>query len=448
MQTDNQLRSEFRAALESVTPPAPWLVHAVTKSLDARLSTRRSFRARPQLRFNLNIVAILVLIALAVAAVGVYLTTIRPAPVPAHSGTGPLTFPTKMVTATTGWAWVEPSELWRTTDGGARWTNVTPRSQALRTSAAENHYFLDATHAWIAESHGAKNSAGHYITTSRTTDGGKTWQEGAAVGAPFVGSDLALQIFFIDQDHGWLLLPNPGSSLTDATPNLYSTDDAGLHWNLTSSVPRTFQAISRPRGTIVFSSLTTGWILASDSSLLVTHDGGATWQVQPLPVATSAGSFFDVPQFFDPKHGFMIYGSSQTAPVVLLATSDGGSTWVVRTLPGEVPFTSSFADANHGWAIGVTAADYNRIPPVPAIPLPLYKTDDGGVTWVPVATDILWGGLDGPIDVLDFVDQTTGFAIRERFMANGISQLLKTTDGGRTWTIVEAYAKPSATAGP
>jgi photosystem II stability/assembly factor-like uncharacterized protein len=104
-------------------------------------------------------------------------------------------------------------------------------------------------------------------------------------------------------------------------------------------------------------------------------------------------------------------------------------------------------------AIGVTAADFNGIPPVPAIPLPLYKTDDGGVTWVPVPTDILWGGTEGPIDVLDFVDQNNGFAIRESramsqnsYMANGHSQLLKTADGGRTWTIVEALPKPSPTA--
>jgi photosystem II stability/assembly factor-like uncharacterized protein len=447
MKTNNQLRSEFRSALESVTPPAPWLAHAVSKSLDTRLPTKQNDQARPQLRFGLHIVAILVLIGLVVAAVGIYLT-VRPALVPAHPGTGPLTFPTKMVTASTGWAWVEPSELWRTTDGGTRWTNVTPRSMGGQTSpSAEAHYFLDATHAWIVALHGATDSAGHYITTFRTTDGGEHWQEGAAVGVPFVGSDLAPQIFFIDQDHGWLLLPNRGSSPTAATPNLYTTDDAGLHWSLTSSVPRTFQAISRPRGTIVFSSLTTGWILATDSSLLVTHDGGATWQFQPLPVATSAGSWLDVPQFFDPQHGFMIYASSPTAPAVLLATSDAGSTWVVRSLPGEVPFTTDFVDANHGWAIGVTAADFNGIPPVPAIPLPLYKTDDGGVTWVPVPTDILWGGTEGPIDILDFVDQNTGFAVRERYMANGISQLLTTTDGGRTWTIVEAFAKPSATAG-
>ena len=285
MRTDSELRSEFRSALEAVTPPAPWLAQSVRKGLGTKASTRRSYRAPLQLRFGLNVVAILVLIGLAVAAVGAYLT-IQQAVVPAHRGTGPLIFPTKMVTASTGWAWVDPSGLWRTTDGGADWTDVTPPSVSGRLSSyAVSHDFLDATHAWIAESgQGAAGGAEHYITTLRTTDGGKTWQEGAPVGGPFTTSDLFPQLFFIDQNHGWLLRGTQSSSPKASTSSLYSTDDAGLHWSFTSSVPLTFQAISVPRPPIAFSSLTTGWILAADSSLLVTHDGGATWHVHPLPV--------------------------------------------------------------------------------------------------------------------------------------------------------------------
>src|SRR5207244_12563623 len=100
MKTDNQLRSEFRSALESVTPAAPWLAHAVSKSLDTRLSTKQNDQARPQLRLGLNVVAMLVLIGLVVAAVGVYLT-VHPAVVPAHPGVGRVFYPTKMVTAST-----------------------------------------------------------------------------------------------------------------------------------------------------------------------------------------------------------------------------------------------------------------------------------------------------------------------------------------------------------
>src|SRR5438093_4204052 len=442
MRTDGQLRSEFRSALESVTPAAPWLADAVRKSLGTRLSTRRSDRAQPQLRFGLNVVAILVLIALAVAAVGVYVTTHQSVAPAAHPGIGRIFYPTKMVSASTGWSWVDSATLWRTTDGGAHWTNVSPPSPPGRLSPyTDTAYLLDTSHAWVAESSpGADGGAGPYVTTFRTTDGGRTWHEGAPIGGQ------SPNLFFIDQNHGWLLLPTQGTSAS-----LYSTDDAGLHWNFTSSAPWTVRPTSVGRSTITFTSLTTGWI--SGGNLMVTHDGGVTWHVQPLPVTLSTGSYVGSPTFFDLQRGITWFDPQPTAPsccprarpdpAPLLATSDGGSTWVARSLPGEAPLqlALNFVDANHGWAIGGTVAEWDA---VPSVPLPLYRTNDGGLTWVRVPTNVLWRyPKASAIDMLDFVDQNTGFAVRRRGeVPNDYTQLLKTTDGGRTWTVV-VEARPT-----
>jgi photosystem II stability/assembly factor-like uncharacterized protein len=442
MRTESELRSEFRSALEAVTPPAPWLAHAVKKGLGTRPSTRRADWAPLQLRFGLNVVAILVVIGLAVAAVGVYLT-VHQAVVPAHPPTGRVFLPTKMVTASTGWAWVDPgspelrSELWRTTDGGAHWTNVTAPSVPDRLSPyTETHYLMDATHAWIAESgQGTAGSGGPYITTFRTTDGGKTWHEGASIGglSPLSSSP---QLFFLDQNHGWLLRPTEGSA-PKAQITLYSTDDAGVHWKLTSSGAWPVQPINPM---MVFSSLTTGWILGTNGSLLVTHDGGVTWQVQPLPITPDARGGISSPKFFDPQHGQIVAWASSSSSVVLLVTSDGGSTWVVRSLPGEFQWLAgNFVDANHGWAV----AGQGPISSEAAVDLPLYKTDDGGLTWVPVLTNILFTSPEGPIGFFFFVDSNNGFAVRYDNRFSGFSQLLKTTDGGRTWTVVvEALQTP------
>ena len=99
-------------------------------------------------------------------------------------------------------------------------------------------------------------------------------------------------------------------------------------------------------------------------------------------------------------------------------------------------FGGNFVDANHGGVIAGTAADFNA---VPAVSLPLYRTDDGGLTWVRVPTNAIWRSRAdriGPIDIVRFVDQNNGFAVREKDQANGYVQWLRTTDGGRTWTVV------------
>jgi len=423
------------------------------KGLGTKLATRRADQVRVQLRFGLNVVAILVLMALVVAAVGVYLT-LHQSVVPAHPGAGHVFFPTKMITASIGWSWVGSSELWRTTDAGANWTNVSPPSlpDRLLHYRGDLHgpvyysdfaYLLDATHAWVAETgHSAAFGGGLYIATFRTTDGGKTWHEGASIGG------VSPELFFIDQDHGWLLLPAQDSPPTDSTRTLYSTDDAGLHWNLKSSALWTGWFCCSPGPeTMTFSSLTTGWI--SGENLMVTHDGGVTWHVQPLPVTVSTESYVSVPTFFDPRRGIAFFDphpagcSSGCPPAVLdparlLVTTDGGSTWVVRSIPGEAPlqWPVDFVDADHGWVIAGTAADFLSDP---GVPLPLYRTDDGGLTWVSVPTNVLWLSQKahmGPIEEIDFVDQNNGFAVRRKYLALDYTQLLKTTDGGRTWTVV------------
>ena len=289
---------------------------------------------------------------------------------------------------------------------------------------SDTAYLLDATHAWVAETgHGAAFGGGLYIATFRTTDGGKTWHDGAAV------AGVSPTLFFLDENHGWLL-----QSAHDTPANLYSTDDAGLHWNFTSSAAWTGGLFTSVLA-VTFSSLTTGWISATDGSLWVTHDGGVTWQVQPLPITPDADGGITPPRFFDPQHGLISAWVSSASPAVLLVTSDGGTTWIVRSLPWEHAFEIDFADADHGWAIAGPGDIFDA--PAAALPLPLYKTDDGGQTWAPVQTNILLRTPgDGVIGPFHFVDRNNGFMVRYASQSNGYTQWLKTTDGGRTWTVV------------
>jgi photosystem II stability/assembly factor-like uncharacterized protein len=93
----------------------------------------------------------------------------------------------------------------------------------------------------------------------------------------------------------------------------------------------------------------------------------------------------------------------------------------------------------HGWAVAGSRATMIFQPPAsvtsPTLPLPLYWTDDGGLTWKRVQTDLQLQGAAGRVATVYFVDSEVGFAIRQP-TTNGLRQLLRTADGGHTWTLI------------
>ena len=96
--------------------------------------------------------------------------------------------------------------------------------------------------------------------------------------------------------------------------------------------------------------------------------------------------------------------------------SADGATWEQVKVPVRAALTAvTFADAQHGWAVGHDAA--------------IIATADGGKTW---ALQNFQPDLEKPLlDVL-FLDASRGFA------AGAYSLLLKTADGGKTWSEVDA----------
>lgn len=99
----------------------------------------------------------------------------------------------------------------------------------------------------------------------------------------------------------------------------------------------------------------------------------------------------------------------------ILLSADGKS-WDQVEVPVRAALTAvTFADAEHGWAVGHDAA--------------IVATADGGKTW---ALQNFQPELEQPlIDVL-FLDAKRGFA------AGAYSLLLHTDDGGKTWSEVNA----------
>jgi hypothetical protein len=113
-------------------------------------------------------------------------------------------------------------------------------------------------------------------------------------------------------------------------------------------------------------------------------------------------------------------------------STDGGQTWTAGTFNAGTGLSMVFAiDANTCWAAFNTGANQG-----------LYKTTDGGTTWVKK------GGVYGAssfANVVHFFNDTDGFAQGDP--VGGYFELYTTTDGGESWTRVPQANIPAPTTG-
>jgi photosystem II stability/assembly factor-like uncharacterized protein len=155
-------------------------------------------------------------------------------------------------------------------------------------------------------------------------------------------------------------------------------------------------------------------------------------QWRTLPTAAYPKKRDDV-VFLDARTGFYGTGKGQ-----LYRTDDGGQTWrVAWSRPGAFIRALGFADAKHGFLgnLGVGLADITD-------PNPLYETFDGGQTWAPARI----GGATIPgvcaIDILHTRsihegDVSDRVYIHAAGRANGPAKLLRSENGGETWTLID-----------
>ncbi len=181
-------------------------------------------------------------------------------------------------------------------------------------------------------------------------------------------------------------------------------------------VPQTPVPTGRNLGGVAFNSPTHGFVVGENHHLLETLDGGNTWTTR-MATGYSTDPFYTI-KFADSQHGYLA-GNSQDA----YRTTDGGATWTRMTsmLGGSVR-ELDFITPTTGFA------GYNGA---------ISWTPDGGVTW-----QLRCGYPDAPIVFgMDFRDQSVGLAAGIRTTPYNDGGIYRTTDGGRTWTLVfDGYA--------
>lgn len=167
----------------------------------------------------------------------------------------------------------------------------------------------------------------------------------------------------------------------------------------------------------------TGWVVvdfaSGDFAILHTIDGGYSWSRELSGAAPGNPRYV---KFFDAAVGvFALVGAAPH----LYRTDDGGKSWVGIAGPRTkgLALSWSFVDSYFGWVL-VSGTS-------PATPLPayLYRTEDGGASWTNLGTPV--GATEQAFEV-NFSYFTTGWLTS----ANDGAFAYKTTDYGSTWTRV------------
>ena len=127
----------------------------------------------------------------------------------------------------------------------------------------------------------------------------------------------------------------------------------------------------------------------------------------------------------------------------IYTTNDGGGTWTPKASPVKIG-TIFFLDAKLGWMLGKSDPD-------PTQKSILFRTIDGGNTWMQISSD-------SPVPLgstLQFIDDMTGFAYSSFITAdfyvdfdnrldsnNSGAAIFTTADGGRSWTEIQPIINP------
>ena len=254
---------------------------------------------------------------------------------------------------------------------------------------------LRAVHARSADVAHVAATAGRIW---RTADGGKSWS------LRYQAADTTMfldAIAFFDDRHGLALGDPMGGRFV-----ILVTRDGGDTWNeaAAESRPEAMEgeaAFAASGTSLVLMASRLAWLGTGGSAARVfrTVDAGATWTVAPsaIPPRAGTGGVFSV-AFADMMHGIVVGGDYERADSsagTAAFTSDGGVTWSPATrfprgYRSGVTMRRKQDDVI-AIAVGTTGSDVSR---------------DGGLTWSPLDAT--------PFNAVQFAPSGVAFAVGAR----------------------------------
>ncbi len=292
------------------------------------------------------------------------------------------------VDARTGWAVGEGGAILHTSDGGATWgqqhspvnidwervTFADPQNGWVLGTDAELRPLLlhtdDGGQSWSQQALFSieavwvdmtwPDSQTAWLTADtgiwHTADGGESWQE-----QPYPSPYVIESVTSVDAQHAWITTGFDILRTTDGGRNWAGCYSGTLWWKK-----------------LVFVDSQVGWGIAQDGTVVHTTDGGHSWETQ---YQEEMANGWDI-DFLDAQNGWAL---GINVHEYLLVTTDGGKSWQKRTVPtGRMATT--FVDPQHGWTVG-----YPGWWPEPRHSIAY--TEDGGQNWQLQDTNIAMPSL-------------------------------------------------------
>lgn len=274
--------------------------------------------------------------------------------------------------------------LYRSTDGGLTWSLV---------SGDFINPFMSVD---VRPATGVALAVGNNGAIFRSSDRGQTWSRVVQLDAPYY---VLYDVRF---------LSDTVAVAVGGDGQFVRSTDAGLTWQTVSESTRLTDALNALPRDLHFGSPTVG-LLVGQAGVLRTADGGQSWASLPA---------------FDGK---LVVGAAfaDASTVVVLKRSDSSTSGedfdLQRSTDGGLSFTPvagaqvqslRFNGAGVGLAVGRQGA--------------VWRSADRGATWTQVRPNNF---SEVPLWQVRWADNSTAFATSER-------QLLRSADGGQTWSPV------------
>jgi photosystem II stability/assembly factor-like uncharacterized protein len=318
--------------------------------------------------------------------------------------------------------------IYRSDDGGIRWTNITPTNLVGDDPTVRLTGFTSygASQLWFSATEAENVTSQHLrgFAIEHSANGGRTW---SWTGVPTCSS-CSMSLSFVSSTLGWALGSNG---------NLYETTDAGTRWTLRPATAETATATS---GAIDFVHASSGW-LSTGRELYEASDAARAWTRVHLPAVGLSKTLpvrLGSPHFFSSASGILPATLSNGKAVVYM-TSDAGLSWSYRSAP------IAMGERSPGWWTVPSFAVSSPLVWTISVGAQLFVTGTAGRTWSRVAPPALYGKGD-PVWGFAMPTPSTGWLDAAATPCSdggecAVPVLLRTTDAGRIW---QAIKQPTA----